>query len=456
MNVINIKVKDIKPYDNNPRVISEEAIEKVMASIKEFGFQQPIVVDKDMVIIVGHTRLLASKKLGLKEVPVVIADNLSPEQVRAYRLADNKTGEFSKWEDDSLAFELSALECLHFDMEPFGFETTMSFLDEDEECDTDYEEINEEAEKYLDEAWKNYALEYAKQFEALNGFTGLTKSYAKIKFIDAKYYNKKYPRYCSVIFHKHQFKTPGSKFSAYEGLYRVANNEINIKNLRYLFQNNEILNLYSTSLPFSDSRMPPDFPVHIVRGLIKEFGKKGKILDPCHGWGGRLIGAMLEDVESYTGIDPSPLQNAGVADIYETFKEYSNIGNVSLICKPFEDVELADNYFDFAFTSPPYFDVEKYQGGEQAHVKYNNYELWKDSFYSVLIKNVFKALKEDSFFCLQVGSQKYPLAQDGKQIAESVGFECIEIRDTDMVNTLMKTDKEKGEVILVLHKGASK
>lgn len=122
MKVIETPIESIKPYENNPRKISAEAIEKVMASIKEFGFQQPIVVDKDMVIIVGHTRLLASKKLGLAKVPVIVADNLSDEQARAYRLADNKTGEFSQWNDELLSFELKELECLNFDMEPFGFE----------------------------------------------------------------------------------------------------------------------------------------------------------------------------------------------------------------------------------------------------------------------------------------------------------------------------------------------
>lgn len=122
MNVSLISIEKLRPYENNPRKITDEAVEKVMASIKEFGFQQPIVVDKDMVIIVGHTRLKAAKKLGLKSVPVVVADNLSDEQVRAYRLADNKTNEFSQWNDELLSFELQELECLNFDMEPFGFE----------------------------------------------------------------------------------------------------------------------------------------------------------------------------------------------------------------------------------------------------------------------------------------------------------------------------------------------
>ena len=99
-------VKDLIPYHNNPRN-NKSAVDKVAASLKEFGFRQPIVVDKDNVVIVGHTRLLAAKKLRMSEVPVLIADDLTEEQVRAYRLADNKTAEFAEWDMDKLVEEIS-------------------------------------------------------------------------------------------------------------------------------------------------------------------------------------------------------------------------------------------------------------------------------------------------------------------------------------------------------------
>ena len=111
---------DITPYENNPRN-NEEAVEKVANSIKEFGFNQPIVVDKDNVIIVGHTRYLAAQELGLTEAPVIVAGNLSDEQARAYRLADNKTGELAGWDFEKLALELEQIEDI--DMGDFGFES---------------------------------------------------------------------------------------------------------------------------------------------------------------------------------------------------------------------------------------------------------------------------------------------------------------------------------------------
>lgn len=109
---------DITPYENNPRN-NEEAVEKVANSIKEFGFNQPIVVDKDNVIIVGHTRYLAAHELGLTEAPVIVSGNLSDEQARAYRLADNKTGELAGWDFEKLALELEQIEDIN--MSDFGF-----------------------------------------------------------------------------------------------------------------------------------------------------------------------------------------------------------------------------------------------------------------------------------------------------------------------------------------------
>lgn len=109
MNVISMKISDVKPYANNPRD-NDSAVGGVAESIKQFGWQQPIVVDKDNVIIVGHTRYKAAKELGLKEVPVVVASKLTPEQVKAYRLADNKTGEQAIWDNKQLLEELGSID----------------------------------------------------------------------------------------------------------------------------------------------------------------------------------------------------------------------------------------------------------------------------------------------------------------------------------------------------------
>jgi DNA modification methylase len=110
------------PYARNARVCPESAIDKVAASITEYGFRQPIVVDGDDVIIAGHTRLLAAKRLGLAQVPVHVASDLSPAQVRAYRLADNRTAEETSWDLELLPLELEGLVALEYDLASLGFD----------------------------------------------------------------------------------------------------------------------------------------------------------------------------------------------------------------------------------------------------------------------------------------------------------------------------------------------
>lgn len=113
------KTSDLKPYEKNPRK-NDDAVQYVANSIKEFNFQSPIIIDKDGVIVCGHTRWKAAKKLGLKTVPCIMADDLTPEQIKAFRLADNKAGEIAEWDFELLDEELS--DIIDIDMSVFGFE----------------------------------------------------------------------------------------------------------------------------------------------------------------------------------------------------------------------------------------------------------------------------------------------------------------------------------------------
>lgn len=113
-----LKIDEIKPYENNPRK-NKKAIPKVMQSIEQFGFKVPLVIDKDNVIVTGHTRYMAAKKLGLEELPCIFADDLTEEQVRAYRVADNKVAEFAEWDFPALDLELMQINSI--DMTAFGF-----------------------------------------------------------------------------------------------------------------------------------------------------------------------------------------------------------------------------------------------------------------------------------------------------------------------------------------------
>ncbi len=121
MNVTTRNINEIQPYEDNPR-INDDAVDAVAASLKEFGFRQPIVVDADGVIIAGHTRWKAASKLGLANVPVHVAKDLSPEQIKAYRIADNKTGELAEWDFDLLSIELKDLQQTDYDLDLLGFD----------------------------------------------------------------------------------------------------------------------------------------------------------------------------------------------------------------------------------------------------------------------------------------------------------------------------------------------
>ena len=120
MHIEMFDIDRIKPYDRNPRK-NEQAVDAVAESIKQFGFRQPLVTDADMVLIVGHTRWLAAKKLGIKQVPVHIATDMSPQQVQAYRIADNKTNELAEWDKELLPLELADIQACGFDMTCLGF-----------------------------------------------------------------------------------------------------------------------------------------------------------------------------------------------------------------------------------------------------------------------------------------------------------------------------------------------
>lgn len=118
MKIEEMKVGELIPYENNPRK-NDAAVDAVAASISAFGWKVPIIVDRNNVIAAGHTRLLAAKKLGMKTVPVIRADDLTEEQIRAFRLADNKTGEIAEWDFEKLKEELNEVQAI--DMEEFGF-----------------------------------------------------------------------------------------------------------------------------------------------------------------------------------------------------------------------------------------------------------------------------------------------------------------------------------------------
>lgn len=130
--LLDVPVSRIKPYWNNPRDNSE-AVKYLVKSIKDYGFKNPLILDKEFVVICGHTRLEAAQQLGIKKLPCIIADDLTDEQAKAYRLADNKVQEFSSWDFEKLQDELGGIN--EIDMSAFQF---FKFDDDD---DADFSDV---------------------------------------------------------------------------------------------------------------------------------------------------------------------------------------------------------------------------------------------------------------------------------------------------------------------------
>ena len=151
MDILNLGLEEIKPYEKNPRN-NDNAVDAVAASISEFGFKVPIIIDKDNIIVAGHTRYKAAKKLGLKTVPCIKADDLTDEQVKAFRLADNKVAEQAEWDFDLLNEEL---ETITMDMEQFGFD-----LPEDDEEETPTDIIEDDVPDVPEEPKSKYGQVY--------------------------------------------------------------------------------------------------------------------------------------------------------------------------------------------------------------------------------------------------------------------------------------------------------
>ena len=130
LNVKMMPTGDVVPYEKNPR-LNDQAVDAVASSIREFGFKVPIVVDSKGVVVSGHTRLKAAKKLGLAEVPVIVADDLDDTKIKAFRLADNKVAELADWDESLLIKELEELGDLNYDMGQFEFELDLDDADGD-------------------------------------------------------------------------------------------------------------------------------------------------------------------------------------------------------------------------------------------------------------------------------------------------------------------------------------
>lgn len=479
------KLSDLIPDDKNFNKGTEFGQHLIEKSLRENGAGRSILLDKKNRIIAGNKTTEKAAEIDLNDVIIVETDgtklvavkrtdiDLDSEQGRQMALADNATSAANlQWDEDQLRAMQKEMD--NFDTEEWGIhlEDVQDNEDKSEEDDDNEEtnvqyydrELNPEAEKLLDEAMRDNAREFLEMLEydmQRNWLPrGITEGYCQAQFLKAKYYGVPYKSVYNLYFQPKRFLcASGVKNNSLLTVFKGVSEgkKRGLAGLRTATADGNIAFFYSSNYPIAAAAAAAaEFPPEIARQLYSEFCTKGrsKVLDPCHGWGGRLVGALLADVESYTGVDPSNDANEGVVKIAKAFGIYGDT-KINIIQKCFEDTEIEDETFDFALTSPPYFDVEKYEGENTSHRRYPKYDLWRDGFYKTLISKTYKALKDGGIFCLQVGSQSYPLKEDGIAIAEQVGFKVVEVRPMGGSNNnglKTKKDSENGEVIILLVK----
>ena len=373
-------IAELKAYENNPRN-NDEAVPFVANSIKEFGFKNPVIIDADNVIVAGHTRVKAAKSLGMKKVPCIVADDLTPEQIRAFRLADNKTAEIATWDAGKLDEELR--DILDIDMNNFGFD--IDDLEKDFDSATGHDgnkETHEIKNKFLffplsilsarGGAWQDRKKEWInlgiKSYESRQGMkTGTSYCHSVPNYYSLKDKCEK------DIGRKLTLKEFDTEYihKYYSGLYKTTDDH-------------GILSIFDPVL------------AELMYTWFCPVG--GEIIDPFAGGSVRgIVAAKLG--YKYTGVD---LRKDQIDANVKNAKEILSSNIPRWICgNSLKITDIAPGEYDFVFSCPPYFDLEKYSDDKE-DLSNQTYEDFV-SMYREIIKKSISMLKENRFACFVVG-----------------------------------------------------
>ena len=457
-------------YPNNPRTHSAEQIDQIVASMVEFGWTQPMIVDEDGMILAGHGRAMAARQLGLDQVPVVVRPGLSESQKRAIVIADNQIPQNAGWDEKLLRIEIKELKKSGFDLNLLAFpelklvEFTALPGSAAGGAEEGQRELTDKEAKLMDDAWAVLVRDWhwilsSRESMAANHFvsSNFTKGALAVHFLRARFFERSIPSAATLAYTPHRVDVNGDKKGSLIDLMKRATTPEILRSIQFVAQMEPRLDkLLLSSLAIHGHRIPGEFPSDLARQLIDEFASKPKsrVLDPCHGWGGRALGFMLsKKAEHYEGFDTDPLTHSGVNDMLNDLLPFSErVRTWRTQNIPFQRAELEDASFDFALTSPPYFNVEKYNGKESSWREFKTFDEWCDGFYGPMIVKVAAALKPHAAFALQIGNQSYPLEEKAKEIAATCGLEYSETRSTSMINNYNKTEKLDGEVVVIFSK----
>jgi hypothetical protein len=494
----------LKPADYNPRRITPAQKEALRRSYEKFGDLSGVILNRRTGTLVGgHQRIslfrastnakietkphkdrtgtvsigyvvVPRENGGTTRIPYRVVDWDGKTEMAANVAANSAGGEF---DEQKLGYVLSTLQKGKFAIEdiPLGSNEWRSSIrafelsqeresEKGGKTDKDQPEaptLTKAEQAVQRRAWKKMLQEWHEHVQSIpklkSPTPNITRGALIVQFIEALLEGKKISRLATTAYVPHRLFVPGDK-EPVSKLFGAAVADQGVLDsviwyARSLGQNASLDKFLSGTLAIHGHRAPADFPADLALSLIEEFCRRGsRILDPCHGWGGRMLGFMLSRrAAEYVGFDVDPKTYAGVKQMYQDLVPFAGLPKkATTFLKPFEKAKLTPRSFDFALTSPPYFDTERYDGAESSWKQYKNFDAWVQGFYGPLIKKVHDALKPGASFCLQVGSQSYPLEAKAKEIAPKVGFKWIETRPTSMVNNYTATEADKGEVVVVL------
>lgn len=434
MKIEKVKLSDLNSPSWNPRYITDEDFRKLKNSIETFGYVDPIIVNKyNMNIVGGNQRYQALKKLGYETIDVVFIDEPNLDKEKALNISLNKIS--GDWDTEKLNTLLEEIKLSEVDVTLTGFDDTeikefdnlMEFNDYDENS---AEETTNESNSFE----KNDDIFYFPKEEIMDDIVKYWKRYDNLdefveNIIDIPSAKHQFNRLCqgynkegyniSLLFNPHRLLIPTWKE---KGIFYGFQDDEKYKKqfARYLVNINNKVQPYCLyhrhmGLGHKGYMYVQEFPPYIARDIYKRYCSDGdKILNPCGGWGGRLIGlasCMWENIE-YWETEPSTKTYNGLIKL----KEFLNLNdNYKQFNVPFEKLKIPKEYFDFVFTSPPYFDTERYSEEEtQSYVGKESYEEWRDDFLYVMLDKIVYGMKINSSCLLNIGKNRFPMDIDIK------------------------------------------
>lgn len=382
MKIVEKNINELVMYENNPRK-NDEAVKYVANSIKEFGFKVPVIIDKNNVIVAGHTRIKAAKELKIDKIPCIIADDLTDEQIKAFRLADNKVAEFAAWDLDLLNIELDNI--CDIDMADFGFENLIDINSGGVMNSNKYELKTALSDRFLFAPFSvlNARTKEWQERKNLWYSLGLQSEISRENMKVASTFAVSIPNY--YINKQKQEEKLG---------YKITNKEFEEK-----YMNDYISSNTKTKTTSSGGILSVFDPVLCELMYYWFCVDGGKILDPFSGGSVRGIVASLLGYD-YTGID---LRQEQIDVNYEqAINILKDTKKIQWICGNSLNIKtLAIGEYDFIFSCPPYFDLEKYSDNPQdlSNMEYAEFL----ETYRKIIKECVGMLKENRFACFVVG-----------------------------------------------------